>query len=188
MDIVARAKSILISPKTEWRVVAAEPADVASLYTRYIMPLAAIPPVCSFIGLSIIGMAGFRVGIGFGLVTAIVHYIVGLVSVYIAALIASKLAPTFGGRDDMVQGLKLIAYSATAAWVGGLFGLIPVLSILSLVMGLYSLYLLFTGAGVVMSVPEDRAVGYGVAVLVATFAVFIILAYLATRIAGRGMM
>jgi hypothetical protein len=188
MDLKTRVKNILIAPKREWPVIAEEPADVASLYTGYIMPIAAIPPVCSVIGLSLVGFMGYRIGFGTALGGAITHYIFSLIAVYIAALIASKLAPTFGGRDNLVQGLKLIAYSATASWVGGLFGLIPLLSILGLLMSLYSLYLLFTGAALVMSVPEDRAVGYSVAVIIATIGVFLILFWLAAIIAGRGMM
>jgi hypothetical protein len=188
MDLATRAKNILITPKSEWRVIAGETAEIGSLYKSYVLPMAAIPPVCSFIGLSVFGIAGFRMGIGSGLAMAIVHYVLTLVGVYVAALIASKLAPTFGGRDDLVQALKLIAFSATASWVGGIFGLIPLLGILSLLMSLYGLYLLFAGAAIVMSIPEERAVGYGVAVIVCTAAVFLILFYLAGSIVGRGMM
>jgi Yip1 domain len=188
MDLKTRVKNILIAPKREWPVIAEEPADVASLYTGYILPLAAIPPLCSVIGLSVVGMMGYRMGFGAALGWAITRYILALVAVYIAALIASKLAQTFGGRDNLVQGLKLIAYSATASWVGGIFALIPVLSILGALMSLYSLYLLFTGAAVVMSVPEDRAVGYSAAVIIATIGVFLILFYLAAIMAGHRMM
>ena len=41
--IVARAKAILLTPKTEWPVIADEPATVADLYKNYIIVLAAIP-------------------------------------------------------------------------------------------------------------------------------------------------
>jgi Yip1-like protein len=188
MDLTTRVKNILIAPKREWPVIAEEPADVASVYTGYIMPLAAIPPVCSVIGLSVVGMMGYRMGFGVALGWGITRYVLSLVAIYVAAFIARKLAPTFGGRDNLVQGLKLIAYSATASWVGGVFGLIPMLSILGVLTSLYSLYLLFTGAAVVMSVPEDRAVGYSAAVIIATIGVFLILFWLAATIAGHSMM
>ena len=188
MDIKSRVKNILVTPRSEWQVIADEPADIASLYTGYILPLAAIRPVCSAIGLSIVGIMGFRIGFGTALGGAVVQYIFSLIAVYIAALIASKLAPAFGGRDSLVQGLKLIAYSATASWVGGVFGLIPVLSILGALVSLYSLYLLFAGAAVMMSVPEDRAVGYAAAVIIATIGVFLVLFYIAATIGMRSMM
>lgn len=188
MDLIARAKNMLMAPKTEWRVVAAEATDVASLYTGYIVPLAAIPPVCGFIGFSIVGMGGMHMGFGRGLISALVQYVLSLVAVYVSAFIASKIAPSFGGREDLVQALKLIAFSATASWVGGVFGLLPVLLILSAAMSLYSLYLLFVGAAVVMEVPEDRAVGYSVAVIVLTIGVFLILFYAAGSVVGHRMM
>jgi hypothetical protein len=188
MDVATRIRNILIAPKREWPIIAEEPADLASLYTGYVLPMAAIPPVCSAIGLSVVGIMAYRMGFGAALGWAIMRYVLSLVAVYVAALIASKLAPTFGGRDNLVQGLKLIAYSATANWIGGVFGLIPVLSILGVVMSLYSLYLLFTGAAVVMSVPEDRVVGYSAAVVIATMGVFLILFWLAATITGHSMM
>ena len=54
MSLVARVKAILLTPRTEWPVIEGEPATVASLYTGYIIPLAAIPAVASFIGLSLV--------------------------------------------------------------------------------------------------------------------------------------
>src|SRR5579864_6351989 len=188
MDLKTRVKNILIAPKREWPIIAEEPADVASLYTGYVLPLAAIPPLCGLVGFSVVGFMGYRMGLGTALGGAIVRYVLSLVAVYVAALIAAKLAPAFGGRDSLVQGLKLIAYSATASWIGGVFALIPILSILSLLTSLYSLYLLFTGAAVVMTVPEDRAVGYSAAVIIATIGVFLLLFYLVGAIAGHRMM
>ena len=188
MDLKSRVKNILVTPRSEWQAIGDEPADIASLYTGYILPLAVIRPVCSAIGLWLIGIMGFHIGFGAALGSAVVQYIFSLIAVYVAALIASKLAPAFGGRDDLVQGLKLIAYSATASWVGGVFGLIPLLSILGALVSLYSLYLLFAGAAVMMSIPEDRAVGYAASVIIATIGVFLILFYLAGSIGMRAMM
>jgi hypothetical protein len=53
MNLVDRVKRILLSPKTEWEVIDAEPATAAELYTRYIMPLAAIGPIAQLIGFSV---------------------------------------------------------------------------------------------------------------------------------------
>ena len=43
--LIARVKAILTTPKTEWPIIAAEPATVADLYKNYIIWLAAIPAV-----------------------------------------------------------------------------------------------------------------------------------------------
>jgi len=52
--IIARAKATLLTPKTEWPVIAAEPESVGHLYTSYVLIMAAIPAVALFLnGLSI---------------------------------------------------------------------------------------------------------------------------------------
>ncbi len=55
MNLVDRAKNILLQPKQEWAVIEAETTDTKTLYTSYAMILAAIPAVAGFIGMSIIG-------------------------------------------------------------------------------------------------------------------------------------
>ena len=44
-----------------------------------------------------------------------------LVGVYVIALIIDALAPSFGGTKDSLKAFKVAAYSATAAWVAGIF-------------------------------------------------------------------
>ena len=48
-----RATNIIRTPATEWPVIAGESTSVARLYTEYIAPLAAIPVVAGFIGLTL---------------------------------------------------------------------------------------------------------------------------------------
>ena len=45
--LVDRVKNILLSPKTEWERIDAEPATVKGLYTGYAMILAAIGPIAA---------------------------------------------------------------------------------------------------------------------------------------------
>ena len=55
--IIARAKAILLSPKTEWPVIAAEPDTIPGLYAGYIAVLAAIPPIVGFLSTTLIGVS-----------------------------------------------------------------------------------------------------------------------------------
>ena len=190
MSLVERAKSILLSPRKEWPVIEAESATVASLYTGYIMPLAAIPAVASLIGLSMIGVSvlgtSLRMPIGSVLARVLVQYVLTLVGVYIMALIVDALAPTFSGTKSQIQALKLMAYASTASWVSGIFLIIPALSVLALVGGLYSLYLLFIGLPVMMKAPQDKAVGYTVAAILCAIVVFFVVGLVTARIGGYG--
>ena len=51
-----RVKRILMDPKGEWPVIAAEATTTEKLYSSLIVPLAAIPVVANFIGSTIIGV------------------------------------------------------------------------------------------------------------------------------------
>ena len=56
MNLVERVKGIIVSPKTEWPVIAGEPGDAGYLFSNYVAILAAIPAVCGFIGGAIIAV------------------------------------------------------------------------------------------------------------------------------------
>ena len=175
MNLVERVKNILLTPKTEWSVIDGEPGDTSYLFKNYVAILAAIPAVCGFIGASIIGAAGYLSGFFGGLMSAIISYILAFVGVYVMALIIDALAPSFGGRKDFASAMKLVVYSSTAAWVAGIFSLIPALAILG-ILGLYSLYLLYLGIPVLMKSPAEKSLVYTIVAIVCAIVVWIAIA------------
>ena len=182
MNLVDRAKNILLQPKQEWAVISGEPHTVQDLYTGYVMILAAIPAVASFIGFSLIGVSSFmgtyRWPITSGITHMILEYVLNLGWVYVLALIIDALAPNFGGEKNFMQALKVSAFSPTAMWLAGIFSIIPVLAILGL-LGLYSLYLLYAGLPLLMKTPEDKAVPYTVVVIIVAIVLGLIVGALA---------
>jgi hypothetical protein len=176
--IVGRVKNILLTPQAEFDRIAGEPADVSRLYMGYVLPLAALSAICAFIGLSLVGVMGLRVGIVPGVVGAVVQVIAALVGVYVVAMITNALAPTFGSQQDMGQAQKLVAYSWTAAFVAGVFAIFPPLAILSIV-GLYSIALLYIGLPRLMKTPEDKRIGYVATIIIISIVVFIVIGVVA---------
>src|SRR5438094_648833 len=164
MNLVDRTKNILLSPEQEWQVIDEEVTSVGGLYIGYIVPLAAIGPG-----------AASRQGIA--------QYVMALVGVFVLALIIDVLTPYFRGQENRYQALKVAAYSSTPVWVVGIVGLIPALSILGL-LGLYSLYLLYLGLPVLMKVPESKARGYTVVVLMCAAGLFFVIAMIAATLGG----
>lgn len=164
--IIQRARALLVSPRTEWPVIAAEPATVQDLYREYIMVLAAIPPICQFVKTSILGYAwhGFRIyrlGVGAGLTAAIVEYVISLLGVYVLAVIIEALAPNFAGESNRIQALKVAGYSYTASWIAGCAQILPGLyGLVALAGAIYSVYLLYLGLPSTMKVLPERAAGY----------------------------
>lgn len=186
--LIARVKGIILSPATEWPVIDGESTTVGQLYRGYIIPLSAIPPLASFIGMSVFGISlpfvgTYRVPMGSALTSAITQYVLGLVGIYALALIIDALAPTFAGQKNQIQALKVAAYSCTASWLAGIFALIPGLRLLA-ILGLYGLYLLYLGLPVVMKSPKEKAPGYTAVVIICAIVIFWIVGAIAGRFIG----
>jgi len=186
MNLVDRVKRILLSPQPEWQVIDGEVTSPGTLYTGYIIPLAAIGPLASVIGYSVFGIrvpfseTVYRVPLGSAITSAVVSYVLTLVGVYVLALIIDALAPTFGGTKSPIQALKVAAYSSTAGWVAGIFALVPGLRMLG-ILGLYGLYLLYLGLPVLMKAPAERAAGYTALVVVAAIVLFVVIGVVGSR-------
>jgi hypothetical protein len=159
MALADRVKSILLTPADEWTVIAGETPTVQSLYTGYILILAAIGPIALALRIGVFGM---------GAGVAVISYAVGVAMAYLVAWVIDALAPTFGGEKNFTRSLQLAAYSYTAAWVAGILHLLPFIGgLLALAAALYSFYTLYLGIPVMKKCPEDKAVGYTAAVVIA---------------------
>ncbi|MDQ6618844.1 MAG: YIP1 family protein [Pseudomonadota bacterium] len=179
MALIDRVKNILTDPRAEWVKIADEPATVSSLYTGYILILAAIGPVA----------LALRFGmLGFGM--ALVTYLIGLAITYVLALIVDALAPNFGGEKGLVQSLKLVAYSYTAAWLAGIFRLIPWIGGLLALLGvIYSFYTFYLGAPVLRKASADKAAGFTIIVVICGLVLgFVLSGVLLSMLFGSAML
>ena len=192
--LLARIKGILLSPATEWPLIAAEPTTAGSIYMSYVLPLVLIGVIAGFLGSVLIGVSvpfigAVRTGILVGLLGAVIKFIFAFVGVWILSWLIDVLAPTFGGQRDSLRSLKVAAYSFTPAWVAGIFLIIPMLGIIASLAGLYGLYLLFLGLPVLMRCPVDKAVGYTVVIVLCAIVMSVVLAVLSTcAIGGLGFL
>jgi Yip1 domain len=188
MNLQTRVVNILTKPASEWPVIAAEPSDVSGLYRNYIVMLAAIPAVCTFLGLMVIGVPFFgSYGFSAALVAGIMSYVSTLASVYIAALIIEKLAPNFDSSGDTAQALKLVAYASTPVWIAGVLHLVPLLGILTILALLYAIYLFYLGVAPVMKTPHDKVLPYMVVSAVVVVVVTVCLQFLLTTLSGAAL-
>ncbi len=164
MVSIDRIKAILTTPRTEWPRIAAEPATVSSIVRDWLVWLAAIPAIATFVGFSLIGFGAMggtvRVPILAGIAQAVVGVVLAVVMTGVIAKVADALAPRFGGRSDFLGAFKLVAYGGTASMVAGVFYVLPALSVLALLGSLYSIWLIRLGVPVMMKVPEARAWAY----------------------------
>jgi hypothetical protein len=178
--IAGRARAILLSPKTEWPVIAGEAETVQAVFWRYAVPLAAIGPIAGFIGGQLFGVGalGFRYhpSLVAGLSAAITGYVLALLAIFVVAWVANFLADKFGGRQDYARAFRLCAYAYTAGWIAGVFQLLPSLWILAFLGSLYGIYLFYLGATPMMAVPKEKAAGFTAVTIVGVIVVGLIVA------------
>jgi hypothetical protein len=166
VNLVDRAVKMLTTPKTEWEVVAAESATPQQVLVGYVVPLTLLAQLAGFIGAAFVGamMAsafGIHHGAAFWLASAVVGWAASLAVVWVEAWVVNALAPTFGSVPNFTNAFKLVAFSATAAWVGCLLAVVPVLGMLGGLAGaLYSIYLFYLGVPRLMSTPQDKVASY----------------------------
>ena len=89
MALVERIKNICLKPSAEWPVIAEESTSTRDLVIGYVVPLAAIGPVATFIGNSVIGrsvpfIGSYRVPMVSGLSMAVFSYVMAMVGVVLA--------------------------------------------------------------------------------------------------------
>jgi len=186
MVSIDRVKAMVLSPRTEWPRVDAEPGDTTTLFRDYLVWIAAIPAIATFIGFSIIGFGAFGVTVRMpffgGLVNAVVSVALTLVMAFVLAKIAEVLAPRFGGRADFASALKLVVYGSTAALVSGAVYVLPFLAPLAILGALYSIYVVYLGVPVLMRTPADKALPFTAVLVLCGFVVGIVAGLLSAAI------
>lgn len=181
MNLVERAKNILLTPKTEWETVAAEEPNIQQILLGYVLPLALIPTIATIIGWGVIGMFGFT-SFTYGIAMGLVQIINAFLSVLIAGFVIDALAPSFGSQKNMGRAVQLVAYSMTPIWVAGILNILPTIGWLAGLIGLYGLFLMYLGLAPLMKSPEDKKVGYLVVSIIILIVVYFVIAAILTAI------
>ena len=177
MSLVTRAKNIIMTPKTEWAVIAGEEANANGIFMSYALPLIILDAVAAFIGHAFIWGASHYGGgyaMSWGLYFALMSVVGGVLGVWLTAFVVNALAPNFGSEKNMGRAMQLVVYSYTPMWVGGLLGIIPILGWLGMLFGIYGLYLIYLGLPHTMKTPADKVVTYMVITILALIVIYVI--------------
>lgn len=169
MNTIQRIKNVLLTPKSEWQTISGESDTHIKILTKYLLPLALIPAIASFIGYGLLGYSvmGINVGsYGFGIRQAVVSFISTIAGVYLSAWVISFLADKFESVKNFDRAFKLVTYSYTPMLIAGILFVLPKLSFLVTIAGIYGLYLLYLGFVPVMKTPEDKKTTFFVVSLI----------------------
>ncbi|MDD2426058.1 MAG: Yip1 family protein [Bacteroidales bacterium] len=173
-EIFNRAKNIIIQPKNEWNVVAAENKPHAEVLLGYLIWLTIIPVVCALIGWSSY--------FGLAVKMAIQQAVTIIAGAYFTALIFNELATKYGAVKNFNKAFELVAYCYTAICLSGLLLLIPGLKYLSFIFSLYGLYLMYIGLKPMMSVPDEKVNNYFIVSLLVMIGVSLILSIIVSAV------
>jgi hypothetical protein len=180
-----RAQNLILKPAQTWDEIAAEGSAVPDLYKRWIIPLAAIPPIATFIGASIIGASrlglSYHAPFGAGLSSAVVSYVLMLGAIYVYALILDALAPHFGAEKNFHAAFRVAAYFPLAFWLAGVFELLS-LDALWLLFGLYSLFLLYVGLPKLMKPAAGKEGGFVLAAIVVALVLYAVISLISASL------
>jgi len=187
--LIERVKSILLNPKETWEIIKSEEETQMSIIKNYLLILAAIPPVASFIGQVIVGttiplVGHYRIPFFTGLIWAILQYVLLIAGIYISAIVVNALAPNFGGAKNNIAAFKLVAYTYTVPLVAGVLDLVPTLSVIAFLLSLYGIYVFYLGLPVMMGNPKEKTTSYTVVAILVIIVVLVIVQGVAGLVLG----
>lgn len=188
--LISRLKKLVLSPKAEWPVIAAERVTVAKLYAGYVTPLALLTAIMAFLRMTIPGTdlafgAVLHMPTLSGLALMLMLFVSAVFCVSVVALIINALAPTFAGQRDLRQAVKVAAYSLTPAGLSSFLALAPIPApLLQLLAGIYGTYVLYLGLPVLMRSPQEKAFGYSASVAICTVLMGVVFVVLSTFYPG----
>ncbi len=187
INVIERAKNILVTPKQEWTAVEKEETSVSTILTTYVLPLLGIGALAVFIGQGLIGKSmgpfgGSTASVKAGLIGALLYVVFSVLTVFIVAAAIDALAPTFQSEKHWRKSFQMAAYSLTAAYIGAVFYILPALNILVILCTLYAIYPLYTGIPIMKKTTVDKQVAYLAVVILITVVAIILVSIIQAEI------
>lgn len=164
---------LMTHPEEEWKTIHREQCTITKCYCSHVLLLAAVPAVFGYLGTTQIGwQIGAREAVKLthdsALTISILFYFTILAAVITVGKLIHWMGKTYGSKQNFPQSVALAAYTATPLFLISVMLLYPVLW-LNLILGLpalaYTVYLLYTGVPIMMSIPKERGFLFASAVL-----------------------
>lgn len=181
MNIVQRAKSMILSPKSEWEAIRIEPTPSRETISQYVLPLAAIAAIAAFIGYWLIGINAVFIhlgGIRWGLYYGLTSLIRDIIAVIVAGYVVDALAPSFQSEKNINKSMQLVGYAYTPVFIGGILAVIPALRFIGSLFGLYGIYLWYLGLTPLKGTPDDKRVTYMIVSILVLIVVYLVLGWI----------
>jgi hypothetical protein len=173
---------IFTHPDDEWKTIRSEPNTIGRHYLTHALILAAIPAVCGFIGATQVGWSVgsdetvYKLTSESALMLCALFYGAMIVGVVILGKFIDFLSETYLEEDKTPRGIALATYTTTPLFICGIIALYPVLwldMIIALVAVAYSVYLLYEGVPILMSIPKEKGFVFASAIVTVGLVMFV---------------
>ena len=171
--MIGKMFGLIFKPKQTWNEIADVPEANFGRYLIYPILMSLIPAICWYIGTTAVG---WRVGNGdiirlttdSALAIAVLFYCAELAAIVMTGYFVHWMASTYGAESSLVKGIVIVGFTVTPLMLSGLVGLHPIFT-LDMLIGIlaiaHSVYLLYIGIPIVMSIPEERGFLFASAVI-----------------------
>lgn len=161
--IFEKAKQVVINPNKAWQEIKAEETNITSLIKEYVLPFAILGALTSLIGNS------FRYSFFTTLILAFVLFLIPIFDIIISNIIIKGILTLFKREIHKDMIAKLVVYSYTPILLSAIIAsLHPLLYFLGF-LGVYIVYLLWTGVPVMIEIDLKERAGF---VVLSTFIIF----------------
>jgi hypothetical protein len=151
-------------PRAEWKSISDEQTDLTQFGLTRLIFFAAVPAAAFLIGLTQVGwsLSGTefnKVAVNYAFLMAVAFYVLIFVATLLMTYFTFKMEKAFGTEASFERCLIFVTYTATPMYVAGLVGLLPIVwlcMVVLMVAVFYSLYLLYVGIPLYMSIPEGK--------------------------------
>ena len=181
---------MMFQPSQEWIAIAGEFSTPGPIYTRFLLPMAAIGPIAATVGAllfdgergSVLTFGVVPVKLGAAVQAGVLEFVLNLVGVYALAVAIDVIGASVGGQRNRVQALKVAAYGSTPYWLASVFAVFPRIEPLGMLIGIYSVRLFALGLPTVMKTPRDRTAAYTLLTSIAAGLIVLIITAIITQL------
>ena len=172
MALLDHTLGIMTHPDEEWAAIKKQKSSFRQVFLSHVPFLAAIPAVASFFGLTQVGWtigdgAAVKLTVNSALSLCALTYVALLAGVYILGEFINWMAKTYGvdGSEERrhYAGTAMAVYITTPLMLAGAVTAYPMLwldAIVIMAAATYSVYLIYEGVPILMSLDKDRAFMY----------------------------
>ena len=183
---------VFTNPKKEWEVVRDAKCSIFECYIKHVMLLAAIPPICAYIGATQVGWSigsnHFALTPASTLPMAIGFYLFSLLAIYIMGRAIEWMANTFDTKVTREKSILIATQVVTPLFISGLVALFPIpwlIMIVGMIAMGYTVYLMYTGIPIVLEIEPEK--GFILASGVLTVGLVTMVGVMATTVILWGM-